>query len=533
MRMLRFNDFSIKKKLLLIILSINLFVLLLAFSGFMIYDVMIFRDQAQKDLSALTELIGRNCAAALLFSDSEDAKDVLASLTSNSAIAAARVVTTSEIPLAEYARDGSEIDIMPPPYGDGCFFDDDGLVCSHPVILRGIPMGRVVVKSDLSGMYALLKKHGSIVFVVLLISILCVLVLSEKLQRLVSAPIVRLAELARTVSKEKDFSVRGIKEGRDEAGQLVDAFNDMLEQIEQQNAFLIQARRTAELSAQESKRLAEETRLTNLKLEKEIAVRRKAQEELKSYQEGLEEMVKARTRQLTEANSQLSTEILERKIAEEKVNIQLKEKSTLLGEIHHRVRNNLQVISSLMELTRRRTLNAEARRVLAEARSRIFTMALIHSHLYESEDFNKVNMRRHIHKLWANIQQMYALLNKNVAPVINCKDVYLTVPQAIPCALVLNEAISNVFKHAYQEGAVGPCYITICRSDQNRVFMRVKDEGVGIPECVDVETAETLGIKMMRNLVRLQLKGDFFVEQGQGTDIRFEFDLLHDDPLIH
>lgn len=184
-------------------------------------------------------------------------------------------------------------------------------------------------------------------------------------------------------------------------------------------------------------------------------------------------------------------------------------------------------------MTRRRSLSDEARGVLAEARSRIFAMALIHSQLYESEDFNRIGMDRHLHSLLVNIHQIYGSLKKGINHVIECSDVYLSVAQAIPSALVFNEAISNVYKHAYKEDESGTCYISMKRSEDNRVFARVRDEGVGIPESVDVDKTETLGLKLLRNLVVHQLKGKFRIEQNGGTDLFFEFDIMHDDELIH
>jgi two-component sensor histidine kinase len=98
---------------------------------------------------------------------------------------------------------------------------------------------------------------------------------------------------------------------------------------------------------------------------------------------------------------------------------------------------------------------------------------------------------------------------------------------------VFNEAISNVFKHAYKVDESGTCYISMKRSEDNRVVARVRDEGVGIPESVDVDKAETLGLKLLRNLVLHQLNGKFRIEQNGGTDLFFEFDIIHDDELIH
>jgi two-component sensor histidine kinase/HAMP domain-containing protein len=303
-----------------------------------------------------------------------------------------------------------------------------------------------------------------------------VILLSLKLERVITEPLAKLANMAKTISKERDYSVRAVKESDDETGSLVDAFNDMLAQ-------------------------------------------------LYTHQVQLEQLVKDRTAALEQANEDLYREIEERKAAEVKLRSSLDQKSTLLGEVHHRVRNNLQIIVSLLGLTHRRTLNAEARQILEETRSRIFAMAMIHSHLYRSGNFNQIDMKDHIDRLWSSIQQVNGVPKRRVTPVIQCKGVYLSLPQAIPCSLVLNEAITNVFKYAYEEGEEGPCHISMNPCGDGRVCMRIRDEGRGIPDTVDVEATETLGLKLMRNLVRQQLEGEFRIERNGGTDIRIEFSL--------
>lgn len=515
----------------MIIMSINVLALILAFTGFVVYDAMIFRDQARRDLSVLADMIGHNCAAALLFEDRADITGVLAALKADDSIEGAWVFAATGRALAGYSRSGTGKLTPPPlPRSDGCWFHEGGLFCFRPIFMEGASVGTVLVHSNLRSTRVVLNKHLGIIGAVLLISFVCVLLVSSRLQGLISGPLIRLADLARTVSRDKDYSVRGIKEGNDESGQLVEAFNDMLEQIAQQNKSLTIARQEAELSAQKATRSADEMKNINLELEEEVRTRRKAQAELKTYQHELENMVQARTAQLTLANEQLSHEIAERREAEARIRAALKEKSILLGEIHHRVRNNLQTVSSLLNLSRRRTLSPEACQVLESARSRILTMSLIHSQLYRSKNFNRVDMARHIYKLWASIHQVYEYMKDGMVPVINCRGVNLTVTQAIPCALVLNEAITNVFKHAYEDGKAGPCHITMKQSPDNRIVMRIRDEGRGIPETVDIKRSETLGFKLMRNLVQHQLGGTFRVEYNNGTDILIEFVLLPDAP---
>ena len=530
----RFKDLPIKRKLLLIIISINLFALTLAFSGFIAYEMVILREEAKQELATLSDLIGYNCAAPLMFNDPVDVENALAALKTNDSIITAWIFTEIGKPFAGYIRNDVPEQASPPQRKqDGYYFTGGHLSCFQTVLFEGLPVGTVYIHSDLRVMYSILERHLSVIVIVFLISLLCAGLLSTKLQRIITGNIINLADLAKSVSREKDYSVRGIKQGGDELGTLVDAFNEMLEQIQGQNTSLTLAWKNAEASSENSSRLAEEMTRSNLKLEEAIRVRKRVEMALEKHQEQLEQIVQSRTYELKLSNEQLANEIVERKAATIKIRASLKEKSMLLGEIHHRVRNNLQVISNLLDMTSRRAMNVEARQVISSARSRIFTMGLIHSQLYRSEDFNRIDMETHIRKLWLNVEQIYQAIKKDVVPVIECGDVYLTVSQAIPCALVLNEAITNIFKHAYKGSKGGPCYITMERSDNDRILMRIRDEGHGVPETVDVETADTLGLKLMRNLVRLQLKGEFHIDQNGGTDIWIEFNLMDDDPLVH
>lgn len=138
------------------------------------------------------------------------------------------------------------------------------------------------------------------------------------MQRFVTDPIVKLGDLAKSISKERDYSKRGLKQGNDEVGSLIDAFNEMLEQIQMQNVSLALSRKEAEASAEEAQRLADETTQINVRLANEIRIRREIEAELKGHREQLEKTVRERTAELRETNIQLESEISERKAAEKK-----------------------------------------------------------------------------------------------------------------------------------------------------------------------------------------------------------------------
>lgn len=207
----------------------------------------------------------------------------------------------------------------------------------------------------------------------------------------------------------------------------------------------------------------------------------------------------------------------------------LNEKEVLLREIHHRVTNNLELISSLLEMSRTRTENQVAIEQLADARSRVHSISLIHKQLYQSDHLHKINMEAHIRALADYLSEAHAVKGKSNDVVVEPSDVYLTVNQAIPCGFVLNELISNAFKHAFKEKEQRKIEISIRRRGNDMIVMKVKDEGVGMPDDVDTDKIETLGFKLVKTLVRQQLRGTLQINRNNGTEVIIEFELLRDE----
>jgi two-component sensor histidine kinase len=170
-----------------------------------------------------------------------------------------------------------------------------------------------------------------------------------------------------------------------------------------------------------------------------------------------------------------------------------------------------------------RTDNQEAIDLLTDARPKIYTMSLVHTQLYEEKRFDQIDMKSHIRQLVNHLSQVYSGRGRSVSPTIQPCDVLLTVEQAIPCALVLNELVSNVFKHAFREAEQGTMEVSIQNSDHDTVTIRVKDDGVGIPEQLDIDKTQTLGLKLAKNLVESQLKGQIRVNRDSGTEVIVEF----------
>lgn len=252
---------------------------------------------------------------------------------------------------------------------------------------------------------------------------------------------------------------------------------------------------------------------------------RTVKEELQRSHGNLEIRVEERTAELEKLNHALNMEIAERLKSETRLKTIIKEKDILIKEVHHRVKNNMQVISSLLDMSKSRAKHPETEDLLSEAQAKIFTMSLIHSQLYQSDRFDEINMGRFIQSLVDHLSQMHRG-DRNINLRIEVADIHLSVTQAIPCALAVNEIISNAYKHAFDGREDGEITISLQNKQDQKLHLNIKDNGIGIPDHVNMDNTETLGIKLVRNLVLLQLKGDLQVNRIGGTEIDIEFQII-------
>lgn len=212
----------------------------------------------------------------------------------------------------------------------------------------------------------------------------------------------------------------------------------------------------------------------------------------------------------------------ERKKAEKDLLKSIQEKEILLQEIHHRVKNNLQVISSLLDLSSMRIEDAKANNLISDAQTKIQTMAFIHNQLYNSERFDNVDMGAHVRDLLRYLKSFYAQ-NKNISISVRIHDIFLSITKAIPCALVINELVSNAFKHAFKEKENGVLEIAMTSKWDNKISMNIRNDGAVWDEDFDLFSTESLGLKLVRNLVRNQLKGKIELKRKEYTEFHIEF----------
>jgi PAS domain S-box-containing protein len=220
-------------------------------------------------------------------------------------------------------------------------------------------------------------------------------------------------------------------------------------------------------------------------------------------------------------------DITERKKFDTQLKRSIKEKEFLLQEIHHRVKNNLQIISSILDMSSMRIKDKKAIDLIAGARSKIQSMAFIHSQLYKSERFEKIEMGAHIEELISYLLEVYAL-GKNITPYIDIKDVFLSLTQAIPCALIMNELISNALKHAFKPDQKGIIEISM-KVMGPKLLAYIRDNGIGMEDSIDIHTTNSLGLKLVKNLIEKQLKGSFKVKKNKYTEFSFDFYLEEEE----
>lgn len=218
----------------------------------------------------------------------------------------------------------------------------------------------------------------------------------------------------------------------------------------------------------------------------------------------------------------IATDVTAYKNAEEKLRQALDEKEALLKEIHHRVKNNLQVISSLLKLQAEKTTNGDAQDALLGGINRIKSMAIIHEKLYQSQDLAWINMGEYLEELVNSLLVSYGKRAEKVDVQFDIAQVSLGIDKAIPCALIVNELVTNSLKHAFPEARKGKINIGLLPATSESYELTVSDNGIGMSENLDLSSMETLGLQLVDMLVR-QLRGSMKLKIKHGTKFRIRF----------
>jgi two-component sensor histidine kinase/ligand-binding sensor domain-containing protein len=226
----------------------------------------------------------------------------------------------------------------------------------------------------------------------------------------------------------------------------------------------------------------------------------------------LERIVAKRTKKIQKQNSLL-----------EKQNI---EKETLIKEIHHRVKNNLQMTSSLLSLQSRKITETRVQEIFKEAQTRIKSMSFVHQKLYEAENLSEINFSSYLNELATDIQEGYKTPNENIDLSINSEEINLPVNVAIPLGLIVNELVVNAFKYAFSYRKQGTIYIDFRRASPTQVILIVRDNGSGLEDLNVVDRSSGLGFQLV-NLFTKQLEGDFKWNNEEGAFFQIRFPFVH------
>ncbi|MCG8371927.1 MAG: PAS domain S-box protein [Balneolales bacterium] len=222
-----------------------------------------------------------------------------------------------------------------------------------------------------------------------------------------------------------------------------------------------------------------------------------------------------------EAQYGIYLDITNRKKTEEFIKSSLREKEVLLAEIHHRVKNNLAVITGLLELQSYTTDDISARTVLKNSQMRVHSIALVHEKLYQNENLSDINVQSYIKELVHTISDAVDSNTKNISIDFDLDDINLIITQAIPCGLLINEIVTNSYKHAFNGQQIGTIKIKF-KQNESDLVLSIKDNGVGLDQMNYSRPGPSLGMKLIRTLSK-QLNSDTRVITDEGTEFSFRF----------
>ncbi|MDO8872716.1 MAG: histidine kinase dimerization/phosphoacceptor domain -containing protein [Methanoregula sp.] len=219
-------------------------------------------------------------------------------------------------------------------------------------------------------------------------------------------------------------------------------------------------------------------------------------------------------------------DITERKRAEEALNKSLHEKEMLLKEIHHRVKNNLQIVASLLNLQSRHITDPATLAMFRESQNRVRAMALVHERLYRSEDISSIDLSDYVRFMGTNLFKFYEITPATVRLEVGISDIRMDINRAIPLGLLINELLSNSLKHAFPAGRKGTIAVT-GEKDDGTVRIIVQDDGAGIPESLDWKNTSSLGLQLVNSLTD-QLEGTIELDRTAGTKFTIRIPVAQD-----
>ncbi|WP_417845152.1 sensor histidine kinase [Thalassospira sp.] len=215
-------------------------------------------------------------------------------------------------------------------------------------------------------------------------------------------------------------------------------------------------------------------------------------------------------------------DISDRKTRQERLEKSLREKELLLAEVHHRVKNNLQIVYSLLDMQSAQINDPDVREMLRDSCNRVRSMAQIHQTLYQSEDVSQVELGHFFDDLLTSLHSSYVVDIARIEIKTDISPVFLPIGRAVPCGLIANELLSNALKHAFRDGRKGRINVYVGETENRHIRITVSDNGIGLPDDLDIENGGSLGLLLIHMLVD-QLHGTITVNRSNPTSLSVEF----------
>lgn len=268
--------------------------------------------------------------------------------------------------------------------------------------------------------------------------------------------------------------------------------------------------------------LLQKARESELRKLATLAAKEHEEELMRQTSQLLERLVEESTADLNKANEELRGEVEVRKRAEEQARQALVENEVLVKEVHHRVKNNLQIISSLIDLQINKIDDPKALEAFADNRNRIFTLALIHENLYDNKQLANIDFSTYVNGLIQMLNDVYNGDSRGIELTLELEQINLGIDAAVPCGLIVNEIVSNALKHAFAKGQTGILGLKLRYGQENEILLDIWDNGSGLPAEMNLEQPNTLGLRLIKTLTG-QLGGKIELKDRDGTRFELRF----------